>query len=113
MKTVTLSLSSTDTARRRLAAAFEGQRQDAYLSFASVELLWKVLTANRWRILQAMTGQGPLSIREVARRLDRDVKSVHMDVKALVTAGLLNQSSSGVEFPFDSVRVDFTLSKAA
>jgi predicted transcriptional regulator len=30
--------------------------------------------------LQAITGQGEMSIREVARRLSRDAKAVHGDV---------------------------------
>jgi predicted transcriptional regulator len=37
------------------------------ISFATPELLWKVLTAKRWQLLKALCGAGPLSIREVAR----------------------------------------------
>lgn len=113
MNTVTLGLSSIDQVKQRLAAAFDGQAQGAHLTFSSVDLLWRVLTPNRWAILQVLTGQGPLSIREVARRLQRDVKSVHTDVKALVTAGLVDQTDDGIEFPYSAVHVDFTLEKAA
>lgn len=113
MTTVTLGLSSVDQAKRKLAAAFKGQAQGTHLTFSSVDLLWKVLTPKRWAILQVLTGQGPLSIREVARRLQRDVKSVHADVKALVTAGLIDQTPVGIEFPYSAIHVDFTLSKAA
>ena len=113
MSTVTLSVASLDQTKQRLAAAMRDEFQGAMLSFASVEVLWKVLTTKRWEILQAMTGQGPLSIREVARRVDRDVKSVHADITALVVAGVVDQSASGVEFPFDSIHVDFIVSKAA
>jgi predicted transcriptional regulator len=35
-----------------------------------------------------MTGQGEMSIREVARRVHRDVKAVHGDVATLIRAGL-------------------------
>ena len=113
MNTVTLGISSIDRAKQRLRGALRGQHQGAFISFESVEVLWKALTAKRWEILQAMTGQGRLSIREVARRVDRDVKSVHTDVTALIIAGILDQSSRGVEFPYDAVHVDFTLSNAA
>lgn len=32
----------------------------------------------------AMTGQGEMTIREVARRVDREVKAVHGDVQAVL-----------------------------
>jgi predicted transcriptional regulator len=96
-----------------MAAAFQGKAQDEVISFASVELLWKVLTAKRWEILCVMTGQGELPFREVARRVGRDVKAVHRDVTALINAGVLDRAPGGVVFPFDAVHVDFMLRKLA
>jgi len=114
MRTVTLRVDSVKNAKRRAAAAFRGQRQGEFISFASVELLWKVLTAKRWEIIRAMTGQGEMSIRELARRVNRDVKAVHGDVQALLNAGVLERTNNGaVNFPYDAVHVDFTVSKAA
>lgn len=113
MTTVTLGLSSIETTQQHLAAAFRGEAQGAFIAFTSVELLWKVLTAKRWEILHAMTGQGPLSIREIARRVGRDVKAVHGDVTALILAGVLDRTEDGVAFPYDAVHVDFTLRRAA
>jgi len=112
MKTVTLGISSRTAARQRMTAAFAGEAQGEFISFATVDLLWKVLTAKRWEILHAMTGQGELSIREVARRVQRDVKAVHGDVTALVDAGVLDRTTRGVVFPYDAVHVDFTLKVA-
>jgi predicted transcriptional regulator len=43
--------------------------KSARISFATPELLWKVLTAKRWELLKAMCGAGPVSAREVARRV--------------------------------------------
>jgi len=55
-----------------------------------------------------------MSLRELARRLERDVKSVHRDVHALLETGLLEKTESGkIVCPFDRVRVDFTLAQAA
>ena len=79
------------------------------ISFETPELLWNVLTAKRWEILKAMAGSGPLALREIARRVGRDVKSVHMDVHALLNAGLINRSAEGFRFPYDAVHVDFLL----
>ena len=85
----------------------------ARISFPTPELLWKVLTAKRWELLKAMTGQGPLTIREVARRVRRDVKAVHGDVHALIDAGLLDRTEKNhVVFPFAAIRVEFTLRAA-
>jgi predicted transcriptional regulator len=113
MRTVTLGVSSIEDTKRQMFAAFSGEQQGEFISFASIELLWKVLTAKRWDILRAMTGQGGLSIREVARRVGRDVKAVHGDVTALINAGVLDRAGDGVIFPYDAVHVDFTLSQAA
>ena len=85
----------------------------ARISFASPELLWRVLTAKRWELLKALCGAGPVSIREAARRVGRDVKAVHGDVTALVNAGVLERAEGGgVVFPFEAVKVEFMLQAA-
>jgi predicted transcriptional regulator len=87
--------------------------KSARISFASPELLWKVLTAKRWELLKAMCGAGPMSIREAARRVERDVKAVHSDITALLNAGVLDRREDGrVVFPFDAVKVEFLLQAA-
>lgn len=114
MSTVTLGLSSVEDSKRRLGRAFKGERQGAFIAFETPALLWKTLTEKRWEILRAMAGAGPLSIREVARRVGRDVKAVHGDVKALLDTGVLDRTEDGgVVFPFDSIHVDFKLTTAA
>jgi predicted transcriptional regulator len=83
------------------------------ISFASPELLWKVLTAKRWEILKTLTGSGAVTIREAARRVGRDVKAVHGDVRALLDAGLLDKTEDGkIVFPYDAIHVDFLLRAA-
>jgi len=114
MKTVTLSIAARGDVTRRALAAFDGKAQGAHLSFASVELLWKTLTAKRWDILKTMTAQGPLALREIARRSERDVKTVHGDIHALLRAGIIERAEDGrFVFPYDAVHVDFTLGRAA
>jgi predicted transcriptional regulator len=57
-----------------------------------------------------MTGQGPMSVREVARRVNRDVKAVHGDVRKLLLNGIVDKSEDGrVEFPYDEIRVAFSV----
>jgi len=112
MKTLTLDVADRAEVTRRALAAFAGKKQGARLSFASPELRWKVLIAKRWDIIKAMCGQGPLAVREIARRVNRDVKAVHGDVTALVNAGVLERGDAGVEFPYDAVKVEFMLKAA-
>ena len=115
MKTVTLEIADLDQGLDAVKAAWHSGKaeSEARISFASPELLWRVLTAKRWELLKTMTGQGPMSLREAARRVGRDVKAVHSDAHALLEAGILRRTDSGeIEFPFDAVRVAFLLRAA-
>jgi predicted transcriptional regulator len=114
MKTVRIGVASRAEISARFKAAFRGEKQGSHISFPSVEVMHRVLTPNRWRILQSMMASGPLGTRELARKLDRDVKSVHMDVRALLDAGVIDRSAEGdkIEFPYDAVHVDFTVKAA-
>lgn len=115
MKTVVLDVRSPDDSLADFARAWKvGKKgRHARISFATPELLWKVLTAKRWELLKALCGAGPVSIREAARRVNRDVKAVHGDITALINAGIVNRvDSGGVEFPFEAVKVEFLLEAA-
>ena len=113
MRTVTLEVSSAEIGRRRFLEAFEGQPQGEFITFESAALLFKVLSGKRWDLLRMMTGAGPLSIREASRRLGRDVKGVHGDIHALLSAGILQRTDEGqVVFPYDAIHVDFLLKAA-
>ena len=115
MNTVVLEVRSlaetlTDAARAMKTGRAE---REARISFATPELLWQVLTAKRWELLKVLSGAGPMSIREAARRVGRDVKAVHRDVTALLNAGVLSRTADGsVEFPFQVVKVEFVLQAA-
>lgn len=113
MKTVTLEVRSLEDTLEDFRQAWKTrQSSQASISFETPELLWKVLTAKRWEILKTMTGSGTLAIREIARRVNRDVKAVHGDVHALLKAGILEKSDGGILFPYDAVHVDFMLEAA-
>jgi len=115
MKTVTLDVRAPKDAMVDFVQVWKsgkGSKADR-ISFATPELLWKVLTAKRWELLKAMCAAGPVTVREAARRVDRDVKAVHADLSALLLAGLLRRAESGqVEFPYAAVKVEFLLQAA-
>jgi predicted transcriptional regulator len=113
MNTITLEISSREKINRRFLHAFDGESQGTFISFESPELLFKVISGKRWDLLKVMTGAGPMTIREAARRLERDVKAVHGDVQALLKAGILQKNDNGqIVFPYDVVHVDFMLKAA-
>jgi len=63
--------------------------------------------------LKALTGKEPVSIREAARIVGRDVKAVHGDITALLNIGILQRTEeSKISFPYDQIHVDFVLSDA-
>ena len=115
MKTVTLEVRAPKDAMSDFVRAWRTGRsqRSARIAFATPELLWKVLTAKRWELLKALCGAGPVSVREAARRVNRDVKAVQGDITALLAAGVLDRTESGrVEFPFEAVKVEFLLQAA-
>ncbi|MCL2716324.1 MAG: transcriptional regulator [Alphaproteobacteria bacterium] len=113
-RTVHIGVSSTENVKARTKAAFKGKAQGERISFASVDMMHRVLTPNRWGVLRALMGHdGMMSVRELARILDRDVKGVHNDIVALALAGIIEHNADGsVAFPYDAVHVEFTVEAA-
>lgn len=108
MKTLTLDVRAPADSMADFVQAWKSGKQQkaARISFATPELLWQVLTAKQWELLKALYGAGPVSIREAALRVGRDVKALHGDVVALLNAGVLNRAESGgIVFPFEAVKV--------
>ena len=115
MKTVTLDVRAPAESMADFVQAWKSgkQQKSARISFATPELLWQVLTAKRWELLKALCGAGPVSIREAARRVGRDVKAVHGDVVALLNVGVLDRAEGGgIVFSFEAVKVEFLLRAA-
>ena len=113
MKTVVLSVESINSVAASAKQAFKGESQGEYISFASLDLLWKVLAPNRMAIVKVLTGSEPLALREIARRVARDVKAVHSDVQMLLKAGVLDKNEAGkISFGYDAIHVDFVLKAA-
>ena len=66
MKTVILDVRTPADATADFARVWKTGKAEksARISFATPELLWKVLTAKRWELLKALCGAGPVSVRE-------------------------------------------------
>ena len=78
------------------------------LSMADLPLLLRTLTPARWELLERLRPTGPLSIYQLAKRLERDYKNVHTDVTALAQIGLIDRAADGrISVPWDVVRAEF------
>jgi predicted transcriptional regulator len=92
-------------------AAKTGARgTEVRLTFESLPLLLRNLTPARWALLEDLKRHGPLSINELARRLDRDYKNVHTDVSRLIEIGLAERGADQrVGVPWDIVTAEMKL----
>lgn len=117
MKTVLFEIAEPAAAMARIQQTLRSGKPDKFarITFRTPESMARTLTPLRWTVLETMTGAGALGVRELARRLERDVKAVHTDVNALVLAGVIDRTDDGKYlFPFDRVKVQFELhAKAA
>jgi len=67
----------------------------------------RILAPLRLDIVTALTAQGPLAIREVAKRVNRDVQALHRDITTLINSDVLERHEKGVEFPYDGIHFEF------
>jgi predicted transcriptional regulator len=116
--TLTIGVRSMDEFFEGVAesVATHGQTTPS-LYFPTAEDLFKTIGGRRWEILQTLAGQGTVGVRELARRLKREVKSVHRDTETLVAGGVINKSQDGkLEFPYSRIVLEplvFESSQAA
>jgi predicted transcriptional regulator len=91
------------------AATYQGE----FLNFETPGAFFGKLTQRRWDLLRALQGTGDVSVRELARRVGRDVKRVHEDIAALTDLGLVERTDrGGVLCPFADIHVDMHMREA-
>ncbi len=94
------------TGKRATARSYKGE----LLNFETAGSFFGKLTERRWALVHALQGQGAISVRELARRVARDVRRVHDDVQVLAELGLFERTDSGgVVCPFEAVHIDMRL----
>lgn len=116
-RTLTITMQPDWQAALRATAktAFQRQRYAGEtLNFESPAAFFGQLTEKRWALIRALQTAGNLPVRELARRVERDVKRVHEDAQALVALGLFEKSESGsLLCPYADIHVDMHLQRAA
>lgn len=103
--------SAVDAAKRAEAGeAFEAR---SVLSFDSWESMHRTLAPKRTEVVMAMAGRGSLTVREVAKLVNRDIKNVHGDLDMLAKSGVIDKTEDGFAFPYDRIHVEFDMEAAA
>lgn len=112
--TITLGADWKSGLRKHAKTAFAAKRyQGERLNFESAGAFFGQLTERRWTLVHTLQGAGELSVRELARRVGRDVKRVHEDATALAMLGLIEKTASGgVLCPFADIHVDMHVTEA-
>lgn len=114
MRKLIIQVEGFDTGLKRFQTAWEsGEEQGEYLTFTRMEDLLKVLTSRRLQLLKRLQAEGPMGLRALARRLQRDVKNVHRDVVALKALGLIEDGDQGLYVPYDEIEAHLILKAAA
>ncbi|WP_119255531.1 transcriptional regulator [Shinella zoogloeoides] len=103
--------SAVDAAKR--AEAGEVVEARSVLSFDSWEAMHRTLAPKRTEIVMAMAGRGSLTVREVAKLVNRDIKNVHGDLDMLAKSGVIDKTENGFSFPYDRIHFEFDMEAAA
>lgn len=120
MRTLTITSNPDWKAALRVAAqkAENGLRSGTYqgetLNFETPGAFFSRLTERRWSLVSELLGSGTVGVRELARRLGRDVKRVHEDAAALIELGLIEKDERGALLcPYENIHVDMVVARQA
>jgi predicted transcriptional regulator len=111
--TITLQPDWKEAIRAVGVAAKSDSYQGEVLNFETPAQFFGQLSEKRWDIVRTAQGKGEMSVRELARVVDRDVKRVHDDIVILAELGLLERTEGGgVTCPYTSMHIDMHLQAA-
>jgi predicted transcriptional regulator len=119
-RVLTITLSSDWKANLEKAAATmqrgitSGKYQGEVLNFESPAVLFGKLTERRWNLIRELQrADGAIGVREVARRVERDMRRAHDDLMVLLELGLIERTDDElITCPFSDIHVDMHMSAA-
>ena len=80
------------------------------VNFEQIGQMLAAFTPKRWELIAALRKAGPLTVAELARRLDRDYKNVHTDITQLIEWMAIERNDDGrVNVPWSEIVVDMKL----
>lgn len=119
MRTLTITMNPDwksalrSAGQRATEGLASGRYQGETLHFETPGMFFSHLTERRWQLLNELLGNGTVGVRELARRLGRDVKRVHEDAAELVELGLIEKDERGaLRCPFGNIHIDMVMTSA-
>lgn len=118
-KKLIVKVSSLESSLTKFKSAWEraenGEHVDApveVLSFENASTLMKTLSPKRLELLQTLHLLGAVSIRKLAKELNRDYSNVHQDVKALNQIGVVLADEGKYYVPWETIVTEISLCTA-
>lgn len=94
----------------------QGQEVPHVVNFQDASRLQRILTPRRLELVRSLMDAPAESMRNLADRLDRDVRQVHDDLQILSEYGIVHfREEDGAKkphFPYDTVKVEVELTKS-
>ena len=119
-RVLTITLSSDWKADLEKASATmqrgmkSGEYRGEVLNFESPAVSFGKLTERRWNLVRELQcAEEPVGVREITRRVKRDVRRVHDDLAVLLELGLIERTDDEeIVCPFSDIRVDMHMRAA-
>ncbi len=95
-----------------MKALSQGKKVTPHFSvnFEQIGQMLAAFTPKRWELIATLRQAGPLTVAELARRLNRDYKNVHTDVNQLIEWMAVEREDDGrVNVPWSEIVVDMKL----
>ena len=99
-----------------MKAIQRGERTALYFGvrFGEIDQMLAAFAPKRWQPIAMLREAGPLSVAELARRLERNYKNVHTDVAQLIEWMAVERGDDGlVSVPWSEIVVDMKLPERA
>jgi len=103
-------------AAETMKAIERGQQPEPYFSvgFEDIRQMLGVFTPKRWELIGVLRSSGPMTVAELARRLQRDYKNVHGDIESLMEWMTVERDEQGCVFvPWSEMILNMHLPKQA
>ena len=101
-----------DAGRKAKKGIEQSEYQGETINFETPGIFFSQLTENRWNIVRSLQDEGEAGVRELARRIERDVRRVHDDIIVLTLLGLIEKQDDKLCCPFSDIHVDMHIKAA-
>jgi len=112
-KKLVIGISNLDEMGQRFISAWKRAEKGLpvdptpHLYFENIMSMWKNLTPRRMELVHYLRNHKSMSIRQLAKSLNRDYKDVHSDVQSLLPIDLVQKDGDGlISVPWDSIVIN-------